>query len=138
MSGVWKTGDTVYFVDPSIIGDDGRGAAAAGSAPFAGQVFYNPPAGTVGNLQRRMFSGPWQFSLDASIKKTITIRERHHVDLHFDMFNVLNHPTFYLYPSTGGDYGFLTPFNVNSTAFGQVTDMNYSPRRIQIGAYYRF
>jgi len=136
---VWKTGDTVYFVNPSVINPaDGRAAAAAGSAPFQGQVFYNPPAGTVGNLQRRMFSGPWQFSLDASVKKSVNITERHHVDLHFDMFNVLNHPTFYVYPSTGGDYGLLTPFNINNAAFGQISSMNFNPRRIQIGAYYRF
>jgi hypothetical protein len=85
-----------------------------------------------------MFSGPWQFSLDTSVKKSVNITERHHVDLHFDMFNVLNHPTFYVYPSTGGDYGLLTPFTINSSAFGQVSAMNFSPRRIQIGAYYRF
>jgi hypothetical protein len=138
-SGVWKTGDTVYFINPSLINPaDGRAAAASGSAPFAGQVFFNPGAGTVGNLQRRSFSGPWQFSLDTSVKKSVNITERNHVDLHFDMFNVLNHPTFYVFPSTGGDYGALTPFNINSTAFGQVSGMNYNPRRIQIGAYYRF
>jgi hypothetical protein len=138
-SGIWKTGDTVYFINPSIINPaDGRGAASPGSAPFQGQVFFNPGAGTVGNLQRRMFDGPWQWSFDASVKKTITIHERHHIDLHGDLFNFMNHPTFYVYPSTGGDYGFLTPFNINSTAFGQVTGSNFSPRRVQIGAYYRF
>jgi hypothetical protein len=138
-TGVWKTGETVYFVNPSLINPaDGRGAAQAGSAPFSGQVFFNPAAGTVGNLQRRSFSGPWQWSFDASVKKAIAIGERHHVDLHFDFFNFMNHPTFYLYPSTGGDYGFVTPFNVNGSSFGQITDMNFNPRRIQMGAYYRF
>lgn len=138
-TGVWKTGDTVYFINPSIINSqDGRGASAPGSAPFNGQVFYNPAAGTIGNLQRRSFSGPWQWSLDASVVKRVKFRERHSLELHFDAFNVTNHPTFYVYPSTGGDYGFLTPFNINNSSFGQVTDMNYSPRRLQIGAYYRF
>lgn len=138
-TGVWKTGDTVYFINPSIINPaDGRGAASPGSAPFQGQVFHNPSAGTIGNLQRRMFSGPWQWSLDASVIKRVAFRERHSLELHFDAFNVGNHPTFYVYPSTGGDYGYLTPFNINSSSFGQITDMNYSPRRLQIGAYYRF
>ena len=70
-SGVWKTGDTVYFINPSLINPaDGRGASSAGSAPFPGQVFFNPGPGTVGNLQRRMFSGPWQWSFDTSVKKS--------------------------------------------------------------------
>jgi len=138
-SGVWKTGDTVYFVNPSVINPaDGRAAAQAGSAPFAGQVFFNPEAGTVGNLGRRSFSGPWQWSFDASVKKAIAIGERHHVDLHFDLFNFMNHPTFYLYPTTAGDYGLATPYNINSTAFGQITGMNFNPRVVQLGAYYRF
>jgi hypothetical protein len=68
----------------------------------------------------------------------VVFRERHSLELHFDAFNVGNHPTFYVYPSTGGDYGALTPININNSAFGQVTDTNFAPRRLQIGAYYRF
>ena len=116
-----------------------------GSAPFPGQVFFNPGPGTVGNLQRRMFSGPWQWSWDISVKKSFTIRERHRLDVHFDLFNFMNHPTFYVYPSTGGDYsvfGFYpslgTPFTLNSTVFGKLDSMNYNPRVVQIGAYYHF
>ena len=52
-----------------------------------------------------MFSGPWQWTFDASVKKAIVIREGKTLDLHFSMFNVFNHPTFYLNPSDGGDYG---------------------------------
>jgi hypothetical protein len=138
-SGIWKTGDTVYFIDPAVINPaDGRAAASPGSAPFPGQIFFNPGPGEVGNLQRRSFSGPWQWSFDASVKKSFIFRERHHLDLHFDLFNFMNHPTFYVYPSTGGDYGLLTPFTINSTAFGQVSGMNFNPRVVQIGAYYHF
>ena len=136
--GLWMTGNGPYFVSPSIIGADGRGAAAAGSAPFSGQVFFNPTAGTVGNLQRRYFSGPWQWSWDASIIKSIQVIEKQTLDLHFDFFNWMNHPTFYTPPATAGDYGSTTNYNINNTTFGKITSMNYSPRRIQIGAYYRF
>ncbi|HSP70483.1 MAG TPA: hypothetical protein VLN48_22310, partial [Bryobacteraceae bacterium] len=100
--------------------------------------FFNPSAGTVGNSQRRMFSGPWDWSWDASVKKSFQITERQTLDLHFDFFNVGNHPTFYMYPSTAGDYGLTTPYNINSTAFGQFDSMNHDSRQIQIGAYYRF
>ena len=45
MQGLFMTGNGPYFVSPSIIGTDGRGAAQAGTAPFAGQIFYNPDSG---------------------------------------------------------------------------------------------
>ncbi|MBZ5727529.1 MAG: TonB-dependent receptor [Acidobacteriia bacterium] len=137
-SGVFMTGDGPYFISPSIIGADGRGASPVGSAPFAGQLFFDPAAGTVGNLQRRMFNTPWEWSYDASVKKAFQFSERHTLDLHFDFFNFMNHPTFYVPPSTSGDYGSTTNFNINNTTFGQITSMNYNPRVIQIGAYYRF
>jgi len=137
-SGVYMTGNGPYFLSPTLIGADGRGAAAPGTAPFAGQVFFNPTAGTVGNLQRRAFSGPWQWSYDASVVKQFRFKERHSLEMHFDLFNFMNHPTFYIPPSTGGDYGSVTNDTVNSTNFGKITSMNYNPRVIQIGAYYRF
>ena len=136
-SGVFMTGSGPYFISPKIINTDGRGAAQAGNAPYSGEMFFNPTAGTVGNLQRRMFSGPWAWQWDASMIKSIRFKERHSIDLHFDITNFMNHPTFYV-PPTSGDYGTTTGFSVNGTTFGKITSMNYAPRRIQIGAYYRF
>jgi hypothetical protein len=139
-SGIWKNPEdgTVTFVSPTLISSDGRGASQPGTPAFSGQLFYNPVAGAVGNLQRRMFSGPWDWSWDMSVKKGFRIREGHTLDLHFDFFNFMNHPTFYVYPATAGDYGYTGYMNINSSAFGQVDSMNHSPRIIQIGAYYRF
>lgn len=137
-NGVFMTGNGPYFVSPSIIGKtDGRGAATFGADPFPGQVFFNPAAGTVGNLQRRTFTGPWDLAWDASVQKTIKFAERHTLELHFDFFNWMNHPTFYV-PPTSGDYGSQTNFTINNTTFGKITSMNHNPRVIQIGAYYRF
>jgi hypothetical protein len=137
-NGVYKTGDNIYFISPSVINSDGRGTNQPGTAAFNGQVFFNPDAGTVGNLQRRYFSGPWNFAFDMSAIKTVRFGERHRVDLHFDFFNVFNHPTFYMFPSTGGDYGATSMYNINSTTFGQLFEINQDPRQIQIGLYYRF
>ena len=137
-SGVFKTGDNIYFLSPTLLGADGRGTSQPGTAPFAGQVLFNPNAGTVGNLQRRMFSGPWDWSWDVSVKKTVAFTERHTLDLHFDFFNVINHPTFYMYPTTAGDYSAASPYQINNTTFGQFDTMNHNPRVLQIGAYYRF
>jgi hypothetical protein len=135
---VFMTGGGPYFVSPSVIDTAGRGASPAGTAPFAGQIFFNPEAGTVGNLQRRMFYGPWQFAWDASVQKQFRFLERHSITLHADAFNVLNTPTFYVPPSTNGDYGTVTPFTINNTTFGRITSMNYAQRRMQFGLYYRF
>ena len=107
-------------------------------APFAGQLFFNPTAGNVGNLQRRMFTGPWQWSWDIAVKKSFKIKERHSLDIGADLINWMNHPTFYVPPATGGDYGSVTNFNINNTTFGQISSMNYNPRVIQLSAYYRF
>ncbi len=138
MEGLFMTGNGPYFVSPTVIGSDGRGAAQAGSAPFAGQLFFNPTAGNVGNLQRRMFTGPWQWSWDMAIKKSFKFRERHSVDLGAEFINFSNHPTFYVPPATAGDYGSTTNFNVNNSTFGQISSMNYNPRIVQLTLYYRF
>jgi hypothetical protein len=134
-NGVYMTGNGPYFVSPSIINPaDGR-AAEFGST-FTNEMFFNPGAGNLGNTQMRMFTGPWQMSWDMSMKKGFRIFERQTLDLHFDFFNFLNHPTFYMSPSDPG--GSITNFTINNATFGKITSMNYNPRIIQIGAYYRF
>jgi hypothetical protein len=138
MQGLFMTGNGPYFVSPTVIGSDGRGAAQAGSAPYAGQLFFNPTAGNVGNLQRRMFTGPWQWSWDMALKKSFRFRDRHSVDLGGEFINFSNHPTFYVPPATAGDYGSTTNFNVNNSTFGQISSMNYNPRIVQLTLYYRF
>ena len=113
---------------PSAINpSDGTGVNADGSAAFQGQVFYNPGAGTLGALQRRLFSGPWTFDIDLSLLKTVKINERHNVELRMDAFNALNHATFW-----AGDQ------NINSTTFGVISSMFYSPRIMQFGLLYKF
>jgi len=121
------TGNGPYFVNASAIGSDGRAVAADGAAPFSGQVFFQPGAGTLGALQRRMFSGPWTFNLDFTILKNTKIRERQSVDIRMDASNIFNHPTFYLGDQT-----------ITSTNFGRITSTFFGRRLIQFGMYYRF
>ena len=136
---VYKTGGgTVYFVNPSIINTDGRATNQAGTAAYNGQVFYNPLPGTVGNLQRRAFSGPWDFQWDMSVAKRVSLTERQMLELHFDFFNVFNVPTWSLRPSSNGDFGTTANYTINNTTFGQVNAMNRDARQIQIGARYSF
>src|SRR4029077_13107586 len=85
------TGNGPMIISASAINPaDGTGVNADGEAPFAGQVFFNPAAGTLGGLQRRMFSGPWTFNTDMSLMKSIDINDRQHVQLRIEAFNALN------------------------------------------------
>jgi hypothetical protein len=122
------TGNGPMMVPQSAINPaDGTGVNADGDPAFQGQVFFNPGAGTLGALQRRMFDGPWTFDIDMRIKKTVHIAETKKVELLMDAFNALNHPTFW-----SGDQ------NINSTTFGVVSSMFYTPRIVQFGLHYTF
>jgi hypothetical protein len=121
------TGNGPYMIAPSAINPaDGTGVTTPGSPTFPGQVFFNPPAGTLGTLQRRMFNGPWIFSLDVSLLKAIKIREKQLLELRMDAFNILNHPNFW-----PGDQ------NINSTTFG-IVGGDFGSRVMQFGAHFRF
>jgi hypothetical protein len=122
------TGNGPMMVPQSAINPaDGTGVNTDGDPAFQGQMFFNPGAGTLGALQRRMFSGPWTFDIDMRIKKTVHITESKKVELLMDAFNALNHPTFW-----SGDQ------NINSTTFGVVSSMFYTPRIVQFGLHYTF
>jgi hypothetical protein len=116
-----------YFVAASAIGSDGRGVAPDGSAPFNGQAFFQPGAGTVGSLQRRQFSAPWVFGMDFAVSKSTKITERHELVFRMDASNIFNHPVW-----SFGDQ------NVTSTQFGQITGTFFGRRVLQFSLYYRF
>jgi hypothetical protein len=124
------TGNGPVEIAPSAINPaDGSGVNAPGTANFAGQIFSNPGPGTLGELQRREFSGPWTFDIDMSLSKTVKIAEHQSLLLRIEAFNAPNHPTFWV-----GDQ------NINSTSpgFGTITSMFYLPRVMEFGAHYNF
>ncbi len=121
------TGNGPYFVASSAIGADGRAVAADGAPPFSGQAFFHPAAGMLGALQRRMFSGPWAFSLDFGVQKTTKLSERQSVELRVEASNLLNHPTFVVVDQ-----------DISSVNFGRITNTLSSRRLIQFALYYRF
>jgi len=123
------TGNGPYAVASSAIdaANGGRGVAAFGDPPFNGEVFFNPAAGTVGALQRRMFTGPNVFNMDASLIKNTRITEHHSLEFRMDSFNVLNHPAFAVFEQ-----------NINSPTFGVVRDTVNDRRVVQFGLNYQF
>ena len=127
--GYRMTGNGPYIINLSAIGTDGRAVAADGVANFNGQAFTQPTAGNIGALQRRYFSGPWNFALDFSAQKVTNITEKQTLEFRMDSTNVLNHPTF----DVGGDY------TVTSTTFGRIVNTGLAGRRlVQFGLIYRF
>ncbi len=129
--GFYMTGDGPTEINPSAVGTDGRGVASDGSPFFNGQVFYNPPAGTVGQLQRRSFYGPWFFDWDFSMEKKFAITEASYVQLRAEAFNGTNHPSFQAGDANGNLY-------INNTTFAAITGTQSVPRVLQLGLYFRF
>ena len=132
------TGTGPMFIAASALNpNDGRGVAPDGSAPFAGQVFSNPGAGTIGTLARRDFNGPWDFNQDFALIKRTQIAERHSLELRMDAQNVFNHAAFSILDQPLATTT-VTNININATNFGKVSNLFYGPRLIQLGLFYRF
>jgi hypothetical protein len=132
--GLYMTGTGPYFINPAVINTDGRGTTVEGSTLFANQIFTQPGAGTLGALQRRMFSGPHILSWDASILKDTKIAERYSLVFSADFFNVMNHPAF----STGNEETSSTRMTIDNTSFGKITSTYTDSRVIQFGLQLKF
>ena len=120
-----EANENIYWLDPALI-DPNTGRAAGvdnltNAASFAGQVFFNPMAGEVGNLDVLDFDGPSQFTLDLSLSKRLRVWRRAGMQLRADIFNLFNTVNFWV-----GDY------DINSATFGQITDENTAPRVVQL------
>lgn len=127
----YVNGNGVYFLNPSIISSTGQGVAPFGSPAYNGEMFFNPGAGQIGNLQLQEFSGPWTFNVNMSAQKTYRIYERHTLQFRADFYNIFNHPSF-------ASPGIGLNARVQSTSFGKITSDLYGPRVIQFGLHYRF
>jgi hypothetical protein len=134
--GIFKVGDKIYFIDPSVIGADGSATngnnLGTPGTTFAGQKFFRNQPGRTGNLPRNFFNGPWYFNWDAGLIKNIAFNERLRLQLRAEAFNVLNHTNFFIAENSNS-------FNIGSTTFGQITpDSTYSPRIVQLAVRFEF
>lgn len=125
--GIFNQNGIVYYINPSVINSDGRGAAAFGQPAFPGQVFFDNGPGQFGTLARSTINGPLFTELDMSLTKSIRLTEKMRFQIRADAFNVLNHTNFLtgvLTPGLGLGGTGNTIFNVNSPTFGQITSAN--------------
>jgi hypothetical protein len=146
--GRFEKDGVLYYINPAVLSisqskdpatgvvtTTSRATNGPGQTPFAGQVFFNVPAGQVGNLERSIVNGPKQFTMDVSFVKKVAINERMRLEFRGEAFNVLNHNN-YLLPLTidinSGTFGQLTPgLSEQSSGFD-------SPRRLQFAIRFEF
>ena len=93
-------------------------------------MFYQPPAGQLGNIPRNFFSLPMNFNIDASVMKKIAITERQELQFRLEVQNLTN-SVIHDIPANS---------RITSTAFGDMTngDIFNNQRRMQLSAKYTF
>lgn len=160
LMGVFNTPNGVYFVNPSVLNatitntttnqqitgfnlydplpagfvlTSVRATNPAGTAPFAGQVFFfNNTFGApeTGNLPRNFINGTPFFNWDAGLSKNFRFNESMRLQLRMEAFNVLNKTVF----------NQTADLNINSNNFGLITTTRAAsnPRIIQFGARFDF
>jgi hypothetical protein len=132
LTGVFKTADgTLYWIDPKVINPStGRavGPDTLSNEPgFAGQIFFNPGAGEVGNLPVMAFDAPRIFNMDLALSKRTRIADRYNLEIKAEAFNLTNSVSF-----TNGDE------NINSATFGQITGTAVGSRVMQFSVRFDF
>ncbi len=126
--GFRMTGDGPFFIASSAINPrDNSGVAPDGDDPFSGQVFFHPEPGELGNLQRRIFTGPSAFVFDLALDKDIPLTETRELRFGARIQNLLNHPSFY----SGNHF-------LDSTQFGRISDVVVGARVIEFQLRYSF
>jgi hypothetical protein len=129
--GIHRVGDKLYWIDPKVLDPaTNRGVGPdtlSNGAGYAGQVFFNPAAGEVGNLPILAFDGPSQFSINLALSKRFRFLSRYSLEFKGEAFNLTNTPSFFV-----GD------MNINSDTFGRITSVNINSRVIQLSARFDF
>jgi hypothetical protein len=119
-----------YFIDPKIIGPDGR----------ANPAFLAPPT-TPGELGQLIYlRTPRSWNLDAAMNKTVALTSNGLLmTLHITATNVLNHPVWGIGPNVGGaGLNFLNDANITSTTFGQTPQPANGARGLHIRTEIKF
>jgi hypothetical protein len=88
-----------------------------------------PQLGTMGNARRRFFSGPGMENLDATITRSLLVKDDRSLELRAEAFNAFNHAQFFGAAAVEG--------NISSTSFGQAVNA-MPPRLMQLALRFRF
>jgi hypothetical protein len=119
-------GSDVFFLDPRLVGSDGR----------ASINFLSPPT-TPGQFGSFVYlHGPKFWTTDLSLAKAMPlIKEKLRMEFRTEMVNAFNHPIFEV--PTGGTFG-VTPVSITATNFGRTTTTTTLPRQVQFRIRFTF
>jgi len=92
-------------------------------------AFSAPVLGNFGTCRPRMYHGPGLKNADLSLFKQFPLREAEKIELRFEAFDFLNHPSF------GNPAANISTSGAN---FGKVTSTTAGPRIMQIAAKFYF
>ena len=87
-------------------------------------------------MQLLQFDGPSQSRIDLTLIKKTKLRGRLDSEVRIDVFNVLNHPAFFVDDELSSAASMS--WNINNPEFGKVTDLNQDPRIVQVSLRLRF
>ena len=111
------------------------GGIGPGHRWFSTTSFARTPTNVQGSSGRNIFDGPSLFALNASLSRTMVLREDIRLQLRLESFNVTN-TTQFGQPNTswGNNFGFIT------TTLGSGTGVNGTGggRSVQLGAKISF
>jgi hypothetical protein len=99
------------------------------AAVFDASQLTLPALGTMGNARRRFFSGPGMINFDATLSRTLLVRESRAMEFRVEAFNAFNHAQFFGASAVEG--------NISSGSFGQAISA-MAPRLMQLALRYRF
>jgi len=106
------------------------GSASYVHAPAT--AFQEPGPAALGNLQRRMFTGPGAFNLNLGLRKVIPVAEGKQLDLRAESINLLNNVNWLV-----GDQTFTGNSSTSALFNNNVTQWN-APRTFQFLVRFQF
>jgi hypothetical protein len=121
--------------DPCGNNMDSSGNFLAG-APLT--PFFVPCSG-VGNARRNMLIGPGLVQWDMSLIKSTKITENLHMELRWEVYNILNRGNFYYFPNnivTASDFGQIS--KTSDVAAGNPVIAQGGPRNMNFGVKFVF
>jgi hypothetical protein len=94
-----------------------------GQAVFDASQLTLPALGTLGNARRRFFSGPGLENMDATLSRTLHMKEKRTIEFRAEAFNLANHAQFFGAAAVQG--------NISSGSFGDAVSA-MPPRLLQL------
>ena len=90
-------------------------------------AFQEPAPGTIGNLQKRLFTGPGAFNLNLGVRKMISLTERTQAEFRAESINLLNKVNWLV-----GDQAYLGISNQAGAVFNNTVKQWNTPRTFQL------